>query len=1032
MKSIVEEKNKEYKVTEGLYVTVAPRCFQSKEGQQAWLTREGHKFFKEVNINRTQHLKIGYDTFPRLLIKGYVHVMGDYIQEGLNQKDWTENGSIRINALMYDFDCGVKIDSKTGQPKESNPSMVAKLEEVGGYQQLEKLLAKHFHLVQRSSSWTEKTPRYHAYMYLDGVIENRKHLRQVHDYYFNKVNEALGFTADPQVKQFRPIFAGKPQNLIKNYSLPKYSIPQEVEDIQTRNVKKVKREGKLLEKLPQAEKGYKGLNIQKLADGLEKLSGKLNHQEWLQVLSSIRWLCDEGYISHTQAYKLAEILDDGTGDSEDKLTSLFERYNAYPYNIETILDYFREHKIETKGIINGSFEVEEFRRDKVIVFKEQYLGQNNEVVNEIREILSPKYRNKRVLIVANTGRGKSNLIIKELHRVQENNGGIQVLVMTRQKLKDNQAEDFLKEGVALALDGTQVQNGEISEEAITKNNMFITTYDYAPKIMNKKAEYCNIEEALNILVTDEVHMTYTDTEFKLNTVKDYYEQGIQEMLNEEAFNGIVLDITATPEFLNLDNYDYVVEFKEEEVKIPFKSQGYVKLSNKVEESKEQVLASLMNSENPVLCFIENKKVIDEYAEALKKEGKSVVVITADTPTEVENLKPKHGMTKEDIYRVQSIVLNKTIPNGVDFILATSTIGAGVSINNNTENWETWIVATSYSYNYCPIPIKQYGNRLRNQYNRLLILITDTGEGHEFEYPFHRNARRRLEKGYDVAISVDEFKESIKDDTIQLTSPERKYGLYYSNGTKVLTEAVYSRILEERKSHNYKNPKCLINYLSRNYGLEFKEYPLETNDKAKEVVANNKAGAEEKKIIKKKFKEDPAILEDIVNNKADSEYYAEYVPHLGKGLKERLNLALSMNLPTETVKSVIYKPKFKKDFEVYSEMKTWIFGKTTIEELFYGLSRLGIVGKEFNSIEELKKELSEKIKEVEANLKRNYVYTANDLLNYYWVEDKFISDYSTGKKVNNRVYRIKGLKNDEYLKETYGIDVNTLVFLGGTI
>ena len=227
----------------------------------------------------------------------------------------------------------------------------------------------------------------------------------------------------------------------------------------------------------------------------------------------------------------------------------------------------------------------------------------------------------------------------------------------------------------------------------------------------------------------------------------------------------------------MSNYDYIVEFKREEASYPFKYPCYCEVSNKSKESYEQILSALLGVETPVLAFIENKNIIQEYAEVLKANGKNVVTITSESPLDVENLKPSHDMTEEDVNNIKSIVLGGIIPQGVDTILATSTIGAGVSITNNTEAWQTWVIATRESLNTCPIPIIQYANRLRKQYDKLIIFVPTREEGHEKEYPLHRKAQ----EGYLEALKVQDSMEQLRAELnapMIFTKFEREYGLYY--------------------------------------------------------------------------------------------------------------------------------------------------------------------------------------------------------------------------------------------------------------
>lgn len=1022
--SHVEELNAKYPITKGVYMTVSPSGYASKKEMEEGLKTEGHKAFSTMNLERTTHLKVGFNNFVRFLRRGHIHIMADYIGTGHTKKGNIEQASIRINMLCYDFDCGVKVNKKTGEEYESNPAMMKRFKELGSVEKLEEELKAHFHVIQRSSSWKEDAPRYHAYKLLNGEITNIKHALQVYKYYANQIKKALHFTADEVITPIRPMYAGQPNNLIINNTLLPFSIPQEEnivkEVIQLES--KIKREK---ERNPQAYEVKNGFNYDALYEAINELPIQQDFETWKPLVLAITSMYDEGIIDEDQAEELLQLLDNEEGGSVE----FFHKAKGIGYGntYGTIHYYLSKEGIDTSKIFTKSHESEYFERDKVIVFSESHLGKNKEVVEEVRKIL--RMKGKRILMIAPTGAGKSYLIMQELHNLYKEGRGLMMFTVPRTKLKENQIKDFVISDKALALDGTQVANKEIPYEVIDSKEMFLSTYDYAPAIIDRKEGLQNeLKAPNNVLVTDEIHMLYTDTSFKVNQVKDYVEKGISYFAVD--LNGVVLDITATPQYLDIKEYDYVVEFKREDFIYPFKYPCYCEVSNKSKESYEQILSALLEIETPVLAFIENKNIIQEYAEVLKANGKKVVTITSESPLDIENLKPSHEMDEEDVKNIKSIVLEGIIPKGVDIILATSTIGAGVSITNNTEDWQTWVISTRESLNTCPIPIIQYANRLRKTYDKLIIFIPNKEEGHEKEYPLHRKANEGYLEALKVLDSMEKLREEINAPMI-FTKFEREYGLYYEWQTRVLKEAVYNRFIQERKRHNLSNPKCLINYLERAYEVPFLLIQLEGDilPQAKETAIKKVGKVEQKKAIIKQFKEDPKILEDIVNKGEISTHYNEVINALPKKKASNLKQALKLNLDIETVEIIMNsKENFKEDLEAYTEIKTVSLAGNTVNPVLKFIEARGGFGVEFNSKIDLYNHIDNILKQYEFEKGISVAWTGKAFDKYLVCEVKESSVSEKGKKTKTiRKYKYISVKNEEYLEKTYGYNPLTQIF-----
>lgn len=1021
--SHVEELNKNFPIEKGVYMTVSPKGYANKKAMEEGLKYEGHKAFSSMNLGRTTHLKVGFNDFVRFLRRGHIHIMADYIGTGHTKKGNINQASIRINMLCYDFDCGEKIDKKTGEPYETNPTMMKRFKELGSVEKLENELKQHFQVIQRSNSWTEEAPRYHAYKLLNGEITDLKHALQVYKHYSKEIKKALHFQPDEVITPIRPMYAGQPNNLIINNTLLPFSIPQ-VEDI-LKEINSI--ENKILQEKNHNPRIYEikdGFNYEALYNALIELPKQHDFNNWKALVLGITNMYDEGIIDESQAEELLELLDNEEGGSVE----FFHKAKGIGYGntYGTIHHYLTSEGIDTSQIFKRQHEKEEFNRDKVILFSESHLGKNKEIVEEVRKVL--RMKGKRILLIAPTGAGKSFVIMQELHNLYSEGRGLMMFTVPRTKLKENQIKDFVTTDKALALDGTQVANKEIPYEIIDTKEMFLSTYDYAPAIIDRKEGLQNeLEAPNNVLVTDEIHMLYTDTSFKVNQVKEYVEKGINYFTSD--LNGAVVDVTATPQYLDMNNYDYIVEFKRDVPTYPFNYPCYCEISNKNKESYEQMLSALLCNDTPVLAFIENKNIIQEYAEVLKAKGKKVVTITSESPLEVENLKPSHGMSEEDVENIKSIVLKGIIPQGVDTILATSTIGAGVSIINNSSDWQTWVLANRESLNTCPIPIIQYANRLRNQYDKLIIFIPYRENGQEKEYPLHRKAQEGYLEALKVQDSMEKLREELNAPMIY-TKFEREYGLYYDWQTKVLKEAVYNRYIQERKYYNLSNPKCLINYLQRAYDIPFLVIQLEGDivQEAKDLTTKKLGKVEQKKAVVKEFKENPAILKEIVEKGGASTHYEEVINALPKREASNLSHAVYLDLPLEIVSQVIKsKGDFKKDLEAYTEIKSVSLAGNTVNPVLRYLEARGVFGMEFNSKADLYAYIDKLLIHYSTETGIALAWTGKAFDKYLVMEENKTTDRSNGKKKDVRKYRYIGVKDEMYLENTYGYNPLTSVF-----
>lgn len=175
--------------------------------------------------------------------------------------------------------------------------------------------------------------------------------------------------------------------------------------------------------------------------------------------------------------------------------------------------------------------------------------------------------------------------------------------------------------------------------ALKKGNIIVMTWDKASQLINEDlSEY--------IIVIDEIHQTYTDT-YRNKAIKGLYD------ISKRCKGRI--DITATPNKLDFEIYDYIVEYKQLN-----QTKYNVKLYNEID--TKAIIDILDNSNNGALLMNDTKEL--KYISSMI--NKKSDVINADI--------------KEHSKLYEEIMLNSHMSD-FEVLLNTTTIVAGVNINN---------------------------------------------------------------------------------------------------------------------------------------------------------------------------------------------------------------------------------------------------------------------------------------------------------------------------------------------------------------
>ena len=175
--------------------------------------------------------------------------------------------------------------------------------------------------------------------------------------------------------------------------------------------------------------------------------------------------------------------------------------------------------------------------------------------------------------------------------------------------------------------------------AINNGNVVVMTWDKVSKLT--EADLSD-----HIIIIDEIHQTYTDT---------YRKKAIKGLYNVcKKFKGRI-DITATPNKLNFEIYDYITEYKQNS-QIKYN----VKLYNGTD---TKAIIDILNKSNNGAFLMNDTKELKYISCMLNKKSD---VITADTKVNS---------------KLYDEIMTKSHMGDFEALLNTTTIVAGVNIKN---------------------------------------------------------------------------------------------------------------------------------------------------------------------------------------------------------------------------------------------------------------------------------------------------------------------------------------------------------------
>lgn len=458
-------------------------------------------------------------------------------------------------------------------------------------------------------------------------------------------------------------------------------------------------------------------------------------------------------------------------------------------------------------------------------------------IEKIEEIVKLAGSGNRILIIADTGTGKTYSIISAF-----TNLGMKCVLSVPNRMNAQQNMEKYKIGGAFADHPLQV--------AMEKNDIVCAVWEMLGVMDLDYHDY--------VLVNDEAHAHVHDSSFRGTSI-----QGVTRVT--PRFKGVI-DITATPTGLDLTQYTHIFRFVTDR-KIDYKVKVYLGYN----ETDRAIMFS--RSEGKCLVLENKKKNLQYYKAALEYDSSDkAYIVTSDG--------------KEDNESFLSIATKERLLPDTKYLLCTTVLTAGVNILDED-------ITDIYIVGFKSVTtIKQFIARARNV-NKMNIHIF-LSEGSKDYYTFNIYEERRIEASI-LERRVSEIDQNIERDLLDTDTSLRRSKL---KREKMKVEEDYQKLDEEiwRRYYTHLSVKNFITALKEFFeDIELVSKDYEVDEIAKDFKDLLKEDEMDDELVYYNVKN---ILGSEENEKDSIGLCLGYLESLPKGNRMKVYKRLSKLYPDE--------------------------------------------------------------------------------------------------------------------------------------
>lgn len=358
--------------------------------------------------------------------------------------------------------------------------------------------------------------------------------------------------------------------------------------------------------------------------------------------------------------------------SRGNFSSFIEEYNK----IQNIL-YGTENKVKV--------EVHTFKK---------YLTDNKENIELMKELLTSE--GKQSLAIGKAGKGKTflaNTCFQELAKKATDND-IYVIFLPGTA----QTSQLNKEYNMISVVG---KTPDIITYNFKENKIFGVVYDKATDIDEIYKRFPNLK--IHALV-DETHNSVSQSGFRPEAI-----EGLEYFKNQIlAHKGSVVLLTATPQVVQYERFDRIIDFEEEGEYVAPTKEFNIFVNSNLQDFEAFTLAKIKEIGKNQIVRYNSKDAIDSIALELSKENKV--------------LKSYRELGKDNIV-LKSLIESSVLPEH-DYILTTSLIDCGINIKKDRDEALTFVIPNANNMNL--LDVEQFLNRLRGTARSYNIIINNSG------------------------------------------------------------------------------------------------------------------------------------------------------------------------------------------------------------------------------------------------------------------------------------------------------------------